>query len=447
MIAWTRQKIGFLTSNAMLRSRLGSIAHLFTGSMTVASLMALSTIFAARTLGPEAYGVFAIILTIGRICERFVRFESWQPLIRFGTQEDVENDPSKMARLFLFGLLLDIACAWVAAAIMLSVGYLILPLVGLDQSYFYLLVLFAPAIAFNFRGMSTAALRMAGQFKRLAYFALFSASLRVAMAASAYFAEAQIGTFVAIWTIAQLIDVALFIWLGGKALQSMGVSNPLRAGVRGLPKQFPGFLGFAWSTNASSALRTLTQEADTLLVGALVGPSGAGFYHIAKRFAKVAQNVAQHVQAVIYPDLSRMWARRQFADVRDIKFKVQLALGSIATAVILGTALVGGPLLEWAFGSEFRFVYPLLLTQLLAVLFIMLGSPSRSTLLAMNRPTLVLGISLVATFAFFTVALLGLPIYGAIAANFAHIAFSAITFIALEIAFRKVYATQPVAKD
>ncbi|MEL7190245.1 MAG: lipopolysaccharide biosynthesis protein [Pseudomonadota bacterium] len=440
MISSLPQRLSGLFANDMLRSRLGSIAHLLTGSIAVAGLMAVSTVIAARALGPEAYGVLAIVLTIGRICERFLRFESWQPLIRFGTQEDVEGDPQKMAQLFLFGLLLDAGCALLAAAVMLGAGYFLLPVVGLDYSYFYLLAVFAPAIAFNIRGMPTAALRMAGQFKRLAYFKLFSALLRVLMAGAAYFAGADIATFLAIWMLAQLIDTAVFAWLSKLALQKMGVASPFKAGIAGMTQRFPGFMGFAWSTNASSALRTLTQEADTLLVAALADPAAAGFYHIAKRFAKVAQQVGQHVQAVIYPDLSRMWARKQFADVRGIKFKVQAALGSVALALIAGTWLVGKPLVEWAFGADFELVFPLLLTQLVAVMFIMIGAPARSTMLAMNRPTVVLTIAVLATLTFFAVALYCLPIYGAIGANYAHIAFSALTVIALEFAFRAGYS-------
>ncbi|KWV92904.1 lipopolysaccharide biosynthesis protein [Erythrobacter sp. YT30] len=435
-----QQRINGLIANDMLRSRLGSIAHLLTGSVAVAALMLVSTVIAARALGPAAYGVLAIVLTIGRICERLLRFESWQPLIRFGTQEEVEGNPQLMAQLFLFGLLLDVGCALLAAAVMLGAGYLLLEHVGLQSEDFYLLAIFAPAIAFNIRGVPTAALRMAGQFKRLAYFKLFSAVLRIIMAGAAYLAGANIATFLAIWMAAQLIDTAIFAWLAKLALEKMGVANPFKAGVDGMTGRFPGFMGFAWSTNASSALRTLTQEADTLLVAALAGPSGAGFYHIAKRFAKVAQQVGQHVQAVIYPDLSRMWARKQFTNVRAIKFKVQAALGAIALALIAGTWLVGKPLVQWTFGADFELVFPLLLTQLVAVMFIMIGAPSRSTMLAMNRPTVVLGIAVAATITFFAVALTALPVYGAIGANYAHIAFSALTVVALEIAFRISYS-------
>ncbi|MHA7819583.1 MAG: lipopolysaccharide biosynthesis protein [Erythrobacter sp.] len=430
---------------AMLFSRLGSIMHLLTGSMAVAVVMALSTIVAARALGPEAFGIFALVLTIGRICERLIRFESWQPLIRFGTQEEIEDDPKAMGELFLLGLLLDIGCALVAAAVMLGAGYLLLPVIGLDRSQFYLLLIFAPAIAFNIRGMPTAALRLAGQFKLLAYFQLFSATLRLIMGGVAWALDASLPVFMAIWAAAQLIDTAVFGVLGGRALGILKIANPLRAGVTGLTRRFPGFMSFAWSTNASSALRTLTHEADTLLVGTLAGPTAAGVYHIAKRFAKVAQQVAAHVQTVLYPDLARMWARKRFDDVRSVKSRVQFALGAIGVLIIAATAALGEQGVKWLFGPGFDMVYPLLLTQLVAVTLIMIAAPTRSTMLAMNRPGMVLGIAIVATVTFFTSAVVAIPIAGAIGANYAHIAFAAVTLISMEIGFRYFYKSNATA--
>jgi len=424
-----------ISENKMLLSRLGSILHLLSGTMGVSVLMAASTAMAARALGPESYGVLALVLTTGRIFERLIRFESWQPIIRFGLQPEIEADRDAMSQLFLLGLLLDITCALLAAALMLGVGYLILPVLGLDRSHFYLLAIFAPAIAFNVRGMPTAALRMAGKFKLLAYFQLFSAALRVLLAVVAWALDAPIGVFLAIWAAAQLIDTAIFAVLAARALREMNVANPLESEVRGILARFPGFMRFAWSTNASSALRTVTQEADTLLVGALGGPTLAGFYHLSKRFAKVAQQIGQQVQTVIYPDLARMWARQQFNSVSSVKIKTQISLAAISLLMLGTIALVGEPGVAWLFGAEFIPVYPLLIAQLVAVGLIMVAAPSRSTMLAMNRPGTVLAIAAASTVSFFAAGFALIPWLGAIGANLAHIVFSFVTVILLEICF------------
>ena len=413
-------------------SRLGSIAHLFSGTLAVTGLMALSTIVAARALGPQMYGVLALVLTMGRICERLIRFESWQPLIRFASQPEAEADPAHMGRLFVLGLMLDLACAAAAALALVAAGYLLLPLVGLDQSQYYLLLIFAPAIAFNIRGVPTAALRLAGHFRTLAYFQTLSAVLRLTLAVAAWAWGAGVAEFLAIWTFAQLVDTAIFAWLARRSLNSIGVELVFDTPPAQLIRAFPGFMGFAWSTNASSTLRTLTQEADVLLVGAMTGTAGAGLYHLAKRLAKMAQQVGQHIQAVLYPDFARLWAQGQVRMFGTIVMKVQAILAGFAVLALGAVWLFGDPLIALLLGEDYAGLLPLVFTQVIAVALILHASTPRSAMLAMNHPGTVLMIALVSTAIFFGVASVAIPAYGPIGANFAHIAFALFTALALD---------------
>ena len=416
-------------------SRIGSIAHLFSGTIAVTGLMALSTIIAARALGPEMYGVLALVITMGRICERLIRFESWQPLIRFASQPDTEADPVHMGRLFVLGLMLDLACAAAAALALVLAGYLLLPLIGLDHSQYYLLLIFAPAIAFNIRGVPTAALRLAGHFRTLAYFQSLSAVLRLALAGVAWAWGAGLAEFLAIWTVAQLVDTAIFAWLARRSLKTIGVHLVFDSSPGELKRAFPGFMGFAWSTNASSTLRTLTQEADVLLVGALTGTAGAGLYHLAKRLAKMAQQVGQHIQSVLYPDFARLWAKDEVRMFGMIVIKVQCFLAAFAILALGVTWFFGEPLIALLLGEDYAGLLALVFTQVIAVALILHASTPRSAMLAMNHPGTVLMIALVSTALFFGVASVAIPAFGPIGANFAHIAFALFTAVALDVVF------------
>jgi O-antigen/teichoic acid export membrane protein len=415
--------------------RLASIGHLLTGNFANAVLMLVGTTIAARSLGPASYGVFALVLTIGRFAERILRFESWQPLIKFVADEEASGSPQRQAQLFLYGLLLDVVCAALAAALALAAGYLLMPVLGLASEQLVLVAIYALAIAVNIRGMPTAALRLAGQFRTLAYVQIFTSVLRIGLAAVALAQGAGLFAFVVIWTLAQALDSLLFLWLGFRALGKLGVANPLTASWRGMTGNFPGFMGFAWSTNLSGTLRTMTQEADTLLVGALAGNAAAGFYHIAKRIAKVAQQVGGQVQAVLYPDMARMWVRAEIARFRSLTARIQLSLAAFGLTALAMCWLLGEFAIAAVFGAEFADAYPLLLAQLVAVVLILHAAPSRSALLAMDRHRLVLGIALVSTALFFAVAWLTIPATGALGANYAHIAFAALTAIAMDIAW------------
>lgn len=426
----------------IIKSRVKSIMHLLTGSFGVALVMFASISLAARALGPTEFGALALVLAVGRVSERLVRFESWQPLIRFVAQEELAGNSAALSRLYAYGLLLDICSAALAALLAVGAGLLLGQYFGLAEDQLHLVAIYAIAIGLNIRGMPSAALRMAGRFRTLAYIQSVSGLLRLAGVIVLLNQGAGLTAFVILWTACQVFDAALFNFMGFRSLRESGVSNPVRASWRGLPEQFPGFLRFAFSTNLSSMLRTLTHEVDTLLVGALVGPTGAGLYYLARRIAKVAQQAGDLVQTVVYPDMARVWAGQARETLGKIVGWVQLALGAVAISAICLVLLVGRDLFELALGADYRDLYPLLLAQLVAVGLIMHGAPSRSALLAMNRPTLVLGVAAVATVIFFSVALTAIPQFGAIGANFAHIAFGLFTAACLDFAMWKTLNRQ-----
>lgn len=413
---------------------LKNVLHLVSGSSGNAILMLVSTTIAARSLGPAAYGVLALVLTVGRLSERLLRFESWQPLIRFAASEDIANDKKKMSELYLYGLFLDVGTALLAAVLTIIVGYALMTVIGLKPEHMPLVAIYAIAIAVNIRGVPTAALRFDGKFRTLAYIQMLSSILRLILAAIGLYLGFSLLQFVIIWTVCQALDSLLFLWLGMRVIRKKGIPSPLRANPFGLKERFPGFMTFAWSTNVSGTLRTLTQEADTLLVSAFAGTAWAGFYHIAKRIAKVAQQVGSMMQAVVYPDMARMWAQKDFKIFGKMVKRIQLVLGLVGVSFLAVFWLVGDWVMHTLFGPEFVQAYPLLVAQLLAVVLIMHAAPSRSALLAMNRPGFVLWVAIASTALFFLTAWLTMPIYGALGANFAHIAFAALTAIAMDIA-------------
>ncbi|MWV27574.1 lipopolysaccharide biosynthesis protein [Aurantiacibacter rhizosphaerae] len=419
---------------SVLRKRIESVLHLMTGSFGNAVIMIGSLALATRALGPEAFGVLAMTLAVGRVCERVVRFESWQPLVRYAATEEGANDPLRMSRLYLFGLILDVVGAVVAAVLSVIIAFIITSFFDFPKEMVPLVAIYAIAIALNLRGMSSAVMRMAGMFRTMAYIVFIAGILRLILAGIFYWAGAGLMTFVWVWTISQVVDALVYNFIAFRQLHKQGTPSPLRANPSGLMKDYPGFLGFAFTTNASSALRTITHEADTLIVGAFTDSSAAGFYHLAKRMAKVAMQSGEMIQMVVYPDLARMWVGQKKKQFRKTIAGVQGLLGVILAGIFLVALVIGKQLIEFAFGPDFVASYPILMAQLVAVFLIMHSAPARSALLAMNRPRFVLISAAVSTALFLGIAFYAIPIYGAIGASFAHIGFGLLNAIVLDTA-------------
>ena len=419
------------------------IGHLLSGGAISGGLMLVSTAIAARAMTTEKFGIFVLILTFVQLVERIARFESWQPLIKFASEIEARNGWEQLPRLYLYGLILDVAAACIAASAAFSIAALFAPLLGFGSGYLPLVGICCIGTLFNITGMPTAALRLAGRFRTIAYCQLLSQPLRIVFALYCWYHHLGIESFLIAWMAAQIAGALIFVWYGFAALRAQSIASPLRASPRHLVRDFPGFLSFAWSTNLSMTMRTMTQEADTLLVGGLAGASAAGFYHVAKRTAKTAQQFGAQAQAVLYPDMARLWARREVRRLRALKFRVQVALGGIGLAAILAAAVLGEPIVHIALGSRYADIAPLLVAQLVSVMFIMNAAPSRSVLLSMGEPRLVLLIAGAGTALFFASAFILIPREGAMGASLAQILSAGTIAMWMNVACRRGLRERP----
>ena len=105
---------------------------------------------------------------------------------------------------------------------------------------------------------------------------------------------------------------------------------------------------------------------------------------------------------------------------------------------------IGG---EWVImigpGPRYLPAFPLLMTQMVAVVLLMHAAPSRSALLAMGRAGTVLVIAAIGTLAFVGTALVAVPKLGAQGANVAHIALGLVVAVLMDIAWLRRAAHPP----
>lgn len=420
-----------------LHIRLMNISHLLSGNF-VSGLISLAAVaLTARAIGPASYGILALTITYCRAVERLLTFQSWQPLIKYGA---ALNDPAHrddFRMLLKFGLLLDLAGAGAAWLVAVSLALLAHPLFGWDPQTMKLVVIYCTVLLFNISGTPTAVLRLYGRFRTAAYGPVISALLRLILCMAGIALHAGFAYFVFVWMGMQIVGAVTFLLFGLRTLRQNGVTGVHRAPIRGVTQRFPGLWNFAWTSNLSLTLRSSAQQLDTLLVGALADPASAGLYHIAKQVGRMAQQIGTHVQAVLYPDVARLWAASAIAEFRRAVLQTEIMLAGFGIAVFAFLLLTARPLLIWTAGAEFADAAPLLIAQAAAVALMLSGFPARSALLAMGRQRQILNIALAGTAMFHITALILIPRIGAMGANVAHIVMGLIWCIALALLFRQ----------
>jgi O-antigen/teichoic acid export membrane protein len=122
---------------------------------------------------------------------------------------------------------------------------------------------------------------------------------------------------------------------------------------------------------------------------------------------------------------------------------MEILLIGFGVAVVIATWLGIQPLLRWTAGPEFMAAAPLAIVQMFAVAMTLSGSAVRTALLAMGRQPAILKIVLGATAVFHITALTAIPLTGAMGANIAHVAMSAVWLTALMLVYHKALKEPP----
>nr|WP_281431834.1 lipopolysaccharide biosynthesis protein [Rhizobium setariae] len=414
-----------------------SIAHMLTGNFSASLIGLAGFALTARALGPADYGILALCFAFTRAVERLVSFQSWQPLIKFGADALETGKLDDLRQLLKFGLLLDISAALLAWVVAVLLIYFASPLFGITDATRTFALIYCTVLPFQISGMPTAALRLYGRFSVLAYGQVFGSILRVLLCLLGVFLSWGLLEFTLIWMGMQIATSVSMTLYAFAELRRQGLHGTFMAPLRGVTERFPGLWRFALSANVSLTIRSSASEFDTLLVGYLADPTSAGLYHIAKRIGRIAQQAGVQVQAVVYPELAKLWATRAVGAFNQIVRQTQWILLGAGIALVGGIYVTIEPLLVWTAGADFRGAAPLVTVQAVAVMMTLCGSVMRSALLAMGLENSVLRSVLISTAAFHAIAIGLIPTIGAMGANIAHIVMATIWMATMTLSYRK----------
>lgn len=264
----------------------------------------IQALVVARALGPDLYGVYALVTAFAAFLFLVLDPRSADAVVRYLAEFNSSGEPDKARAIVRGGLLLDVA--WGIGGLMLvsALGYPasrvlhisehadLIPVVALG------LAVVAPAAT------SRAVLAAFDRFDAISSRQFVVAIVRCLSVCAV--ALAGLGLSGVIWTlsIVSVIECAIFVTGALSVTQTH-----LGAGVRGASlgvlrdrrRELVGFLGYSGLTTlAGSAIK----HADTLILGAIAGPREAGYYRLAKSLTAPAGNVGVPLQTVLYPRLA-----------------------------------------------------------------------------------------------------------------------------------------------
>lgn len=427
-------------AEADLHGRLKNIAHLLTGNFASAFIGLVGFALTARALGPADYGLLALSFAYTRGIERFVSFRSWQPLIKYGAKALQVGETDDLKALFKFGLLIDLTTALAGWGLAVLIVLLAGPFFGISAEMSRFVLIYCAVLPFQVTGMPTAVMRLYGRFKIVAYGQVAASTLRALLCLAGVYLGWGPFEFMLLWMASQICSsLNRTIW-AFRELRKQGLHGVMRTPLGDIRSRFPGFWSFSLSTNLALIIQACAFEFDTLLVGYLADPGSAGLYHIAKRVAKIAQQAGEQVQAVLYPDLSRVWATEGTSEFRKTVSQTGWLLFGFGVCALVTAYLTIEWVLRVTAGPGFEAAAPLVMVQFVAVIIFLCGRTLYSALLAMGHEKVLLQSALIGGLLFCATAIVLIPRVGAVGANVAHIVMSGVWFVQMAIAYRRKLA-------
>jgi O-antigen/teichoic acid export membrane protein len=364
-----------------LRSLLKNSSYLAV-SRVVAAIAGIATVsLAAHGLGVLMFGALILITSYAKAVSGLSKFQSWQLIVRYGGRA-LHGNPDDFKTSTGFAFALD-AISGVGGML---VAVAILPLaaswVGITADQLWLAMLYCTLLPTMGAATPSGVLRALDRFDLISWQSTVTPITRAILVAFAYASGAPFEAYVATWYMTDLAG-DLYLWfLAWRELRRHGLMEGIRPTLR--PESLPGAWRFAIHVNLTASVQAGWGPISRLIVGGLLGATGAALFRVASTLADSAQKPAELLAKAFYPEVIRM----DLTSKRPWKLMLRVtALAGIMAAIAIAILLLGGrPLVSLLFGDDFVGAFDALMILMLVPFIGVLTFPLPPMLYALDRP-------------------------------------------------------------
>lgn len=408
------------------------------GLAAVLSLIYLAIV--TRSLGAAGFGHFALVTGIAQTVLAFVSFQSWQIVVRFGTEHLHRHDNVALARLFKSTLLLDVAGAVVGAALAALAIELVGPHFGWAWEARRDAILFCLVVLLAVRWTAIGVLRLYDQFAAGALGDAMLPIVRLIGSLTVLALGPSIQGFLIAWAVSEIAASLLYSVLAFRAAKGL----PWREGklsLAALGAENPGLFRFAAATNGSETVSLAARQLPVLLVGYFASPVAAGHYRLAHQLGRALARVSQLFARALLPELMRIHVvAGSAAGFGPMLGRIVRTAAIGGGALMLLMLLIGKPALVLVSGPEFAGAYPLLLLLGAAAVVEVVAVAFEPALLASGRAGTAFRVQAIAALAMIALMLVLIPRWGTIGAAAAVLAGSLLSTLLLGLAVKRALA-------
>ncbi|HJP61340.1 MAG TPA: oligosaccharide flippase family protein [Gemmatimonadaceae bacterium] len=324
------------------------------GSVASQISLVLQSLLLARYLGVRQYGVLALVIAYPTLINQFLDARSWETIVKYVTAFRISNSPRKAGATMKGVLLGDAATGLIAFLIVFVSASLMARQILGNVADSRLVLLYALSIPLATpTGAAIGLMRVAERYKWIsAVDAMTSISQLIGAVVVVMLGGGVAGVVVCLVVVALLKSV-VSLWLANAAANEVGMRGWYRVPLREIREEARAISRFWMSTNGFAVLKGLNQNADTLILGRLLGPSAAGLYRLARGIATLLSFPATPIYQATYPELAKLWYSGERRYAVKIARTMTIVTGLVAAIVVAVAWLFAAPALAILAGREY----------------------------------------------------------------------------------------------
>jgi len=359
------------------------------GSGIGAVLGFLTTVFAARQLGLQNYGILLLIHSFAGALATGTRLQTWQPMVQFGTALYEAQERSRFQTLLRHCLLLDGAGAMAAVVIGVPTSLLCSHYLGWG-GYGKTTALYVTCALFMNTGATIGVMQITNRYKMAVIADNMGALIRFVGALMGFLLHWPLTYFLIFWyfsIVTAFLADGLLLWRLTKLIPSL--EGFRLTSVPWLSRQF-GFWRLLLVTSADQALINLASRVDILIVGSLLGGAGAALYRVATQVSDALMQPAIFLSPALYPEFVRLREQRDWANLRRITWRICRLLSAFSVPVLIVMYFAGATILALMLGEHIPHTRELLLWMTAASVIGLWTIPLEPLLISLGRAKTVL---------------------------------------------------------
>jgi O-antigen/teichoic acid export membrane protein len=324
------------------------------GVLTVANgvgavLSVVQGILVARWLGPELYGVAALVMSVPSLVYTFFDARSAEASVKFLSEFDARGERERALAMCKVGYTLDFTIAMVAFLVILLLSPWAAKSIVKRPEMGWLIILYGSAfLPRALTGTSYAVLATLGRFPSIALIDTLTNILRVGLVLVLVGLGWQVAGVVWGNAIAMAATGLLYGILAYSLVKSRWGRSWLSADWSYLKGLWRGVISFL-AYNDLNALLGMVVRLDVVILGYFRNPTEVGFYKLAQNLAQTIRYLINPLQSVIYPELAKLWSLGDIyvlqQKIRNLTFRLSLPLGLIAIISMVLVPFIVPPLL------------------------------------------------------------------------------------------------------